>query len=328
MWIGFAFFDPVTAPHQHRKGLRPPNAGLGSFGRRWCRDGVVSAGRLGRLRYSFAHPYWVRGNEFIITPNYNAKVLRINRIVNIDLTPYDDRLPQVQDILQVLRPDHEISTKGTSIGIAKFALELKTLTLIMFSNLYPLSNTSFFNLGRAQFLCDLITEVPIDICAHIFQTIGKTAARMAAQTCLPFCSLLMKIMDLEGVHPPKDRKLLVHLRRISMVSLQVSKSHSSKALRSESLPHATPSSHGLAIHTTPRHTETISPHTPKLQMTSTQHVQSSSQVDRLSILIKGLHQHISGFENVLYSTNNQVQMHLTAIETQLDAIQCKLEESL
>ena len=95
----------------------------------------------------------VQGKEFIITPDYIAEVLRITRLANIDLTPYDDRLPQVQDILKILGPDHEISSKGTTIGTAKFALELKTLTLIMFSNLYPLSNTGFINLGRAQFLC-------------------------------------------------------------------------------------------------------------------------------------------------------------------------------
>ena len=77
-------------------------------------------------------------------------------------------------------------SQSTSIGTTKFAPELKTLILITFSNLYPLSNTGFINLGRAQFLCDLITGVPIDICAHIFQTIGKTVA----QTCLPFCSLI------------------------------------------------------------------------------------------------------------------------------------------
>ena len=119
---------------------------------------------------------WVQGKEFTINPNYIAKVLRITRPENVDLTPYDDRLPQVQEILQVLGPDQEVSSKGTSIGTAKFALELKTLTLIMFFNLYPLSNTGFINLGRAQFLCDLINGVSIDICAHIFQTIGKTAA--------------------------------------------------------------------------------------------------------------------------------------------------------
>ena len=37
---------------------------------------------------------------------------------------------------------------------------------------------------------------------------------------------------------------------------------------------------------------------------------------------------IAGFEKVLYFTNNQVQMRLTAIETQLDAIQQKLEDNL
>ena len=78
------------------------------------------------------------------------------------------------DILKILGADHEVLAKGTSIGTAKFGPELKTLTLIMFSNLYPLTNTKFINLGRAQFLCDLITGASIDICAHIFQTMGKT----------------------------------------------------------------------------------------------------------------------------------------------------------
>ena len=119
---------------------------------------------------------WVRGKEFSINPDYIAKVLRITRLANVDLTPYDDRQPQIQDILQILGPSHEISSKGTSISTAKFAPELKTLTLIMLFNLYPLSNISFINLGRAQFLCDIIIGVLIDICAHIFQTIGKTAA--------------------------------------------------------------------------------------------------------------------------------------------------------
>ncbi|KAK9984853.1 hypothetical protein SO802_034378 [Lithocarpus litseifolius] len=207
---------------------------------------------------------WVRGKKFIITPDYIAEVLRITRPANVDLTPYDDKLPQVQDILKILGPNHEISTKGTSIGTAKFAPELKTLTLITFSNLYPLSNTRFINLGRAQFLCGLITGVPIDICAHIFQLIGKTTAQTVARTCLPFCSLIMKIMVLKGVYPPKYGKTLVRLRPISMFSLQASKSHSSKAPKSESFPHATSSSHDSATHTTPVHIETASSHTPEL----------------------------------------------------------------
>ena len=33
---------------------------------------------------------WVRGKEFIITPNSIAEILRITRPKNVDLTPYDD----------------------------------------------------------------------------------------------------------------------------------------------------------------------------------------------------------------------------------------------
>ena len=111
---------------------------------------------------------WVWGKEFIINPKSIAKILHITRPQNMNLTPYDDRTPEIQDILQVLGPDHEVSSKGTSISTTKFVPELTTLKLIMFSNLYPLSNTTFINLGRAQLLCDLITGESIDICAHIF----------------------------------------------------------------------------------------------------------------------------------------------------------------
>ena len=48
----------------------------------------------------------------------------------------------------------------------------------------------------------------------------------------------------------------------------------------------------------------------------------------MTVLVEGLHEHISGLANVIYSTNSQVQMHLTTTETQLDVIQHKLEESL
>ena len=101
---------------------------------------------------------WVRGKEFIITPNSIAEILRITRPTNVDLTPYDDRTPETQDILQVLGPDHEVSSTGTSISFAKFAPKLTTLKLIMFSNLYPLSNTTFINLGRAQSSVILLQE--------------------------------------------------------------------------------------------------------------------------------------------------------------------------
>ena len=63
------------------------------------------------------------------------------------------------------------------------------------------------------------------------------------------------------------------------------------------------------------HIETASPILPELHMTSTQHEQSNHQDDRLGVLFENLHMCIAGFEKVLYSTNNQVQMRLTAIKT-------------
>ena len=181
----------------------------------------------------------------------------------------------------------------------------------MFSNLYPLLNIAFINLGRAQFLCDFITGVPIDICAHIFQIIGKTAAQSATRTSIPFCSLIMKIMLLEGVHPPTDGKIISLPRPISMITLHASKSHSSKTPKSEPFSHATPSSHDSA---TPVHTKTVSPIPSEKQTTGTPYA-PSSQDDRLSTLIEGLYQRISILERSLYSLNNHVQMRLIAIKT-------------
>ena len=109
-----------------------------------------------------------------------------------------------------------------------------------------------------------------------------------------------------------------------MITLLASKSHSFKTPKSEPFSHATPSGHDLA---TPVHTTTVSP-IPSERQTTGIPFAPSSQDDRLSTLIEGLYQHSSGLEKSLYSTNNHVQIRLTAIETQLDAIQQKFEESL
>ena len=111
---------------------------------------------------------WVQGKDLVINSNYLAKILHINLPENVDTSPYDNRLALVAEILDTLRVHHEVSSMGTSIGTSKFEPKMKTLTMIMHSNLYPLSNTGFINLGRAQFLCDLIKGAQIDICAHIF----------------------------------------------------------------------------------------------------------------------------------------------------------------
>ena len=137
---------------------------------------------------------------------------------------------------------------------------------------------------------------------------------MIARMCLPFCSLLVKIMVHKGVLPLKDGKILVRHRPISIASLQKSESHSSAERKkqnlsitpkSESIQHVTHSSHGSAAHTTPGHTETASPHILEPQTTSTQPGQSNSHTDRFTILVEGLHKRVSGLANVIYSTKNQ-----------------------
>ena len=68
------------------------------------------------------------------------------------------------------------------------SLELRVLTIIMFHNLYPLSSTEYMNLGRALFLHDLISDVEIYICAHIFHILCKTVVRTDSRICIPFLS--------------------------------------------------------------------------------------------------------------------------------------------
>ena len=74
--------------------------------------------------------------------------------------------------------------------------------------------------------------------------------------CLPFYSLLMKIMKYEGDRPPKGGKIIVRLRPISIASLQKSKSQSSAKRKKQDLS-TTPK--GKSPHTTLGHTETTSP---------------------------------------------------------------------
>ena len=114
-------------------------------------------------------------------------------------------------------------------------------------------------------------------------------------------------------------------QKLSKFSLRANKSHPSKAPKSEPFLHATSSSQGSA---TPLHTETAPPIPSEMQTTSTSSATPSSQDDRLSTVIESVSQWISRLDRLIYSTNNQVQMCLTTIETQLDAIQQKLEESL
>ena len=135
----------------------------------------------------------------------------------------------------------------------------------------------------------------------------------------------MKFILREGINPPSDGKMMTRLRPISMFTLQVSKSHSSKTPKSAHISPATPSAPELETHV---HTTPTSHVIPELQQNSTLQVQSDPQTDRLGSLLESIQKRIEGMVTLLYPTNNHVQMRLETIENQLKAIQKKLEDSL
>ena len=117
---------------------------------------------------------WVRGKTFSVTPAHLAEILHINRPMLRKPPIYDDLYPEEDLLWEALGKDLEFSSNGNSINVSSLSPELRVLTITMFHNLYSLSSTGYMNLGRALFLHDLISNVEIDICAHIFHILRKT----------------------------------------------------------------------------------------------------------------------------------------------------------
>ena len=116
---------------------------------------------------------WVRGKWFSVTLVYLADILQINRPI-LPIPPvYDELTPDEEVLWEALGANLEFSSNGKSISVASLSPELRLLMMIMFSNLYPLSSTGYMNVGRALFLHDLITDVEIDVCSHIFHIVAK-----------------------------------------------------------------------------------------------------------------------------------------------------------
>ena len=101
-------------------------------------------------------------------------------------------------------------------------------------------------------------------------------------------------------------------RPISIYTIQASKSHSSKKPKSEPSTHASPSAHA-----------TVTP----VQSTRTPSVPLGFQTAKQNHLIANVFHQLSDLECLLHLFHSHTQMRLTTIETQLDAIQRKLEDS-
>ena len=89
----------------------------------------------------------MRGKWFSVTRVYLADILHINQPI-LPIPPVYDELTLDEEVLQeALGANLEFSSNGKSISVASLSPEVRLLTMIMFSNLYPLSSTGYMNLG-------------------------------------------------------------------------------------------------------------------------------------------------------------------------------------
>ena len=128
---------------------------------------------------------WVRGKTFSMTSAYLVKILYINRPMLRKPPIYDDLYPEEDLLREALGKDLEFSSNGNLINVSSLSPELRVLTIIMLHNLYPLFSAGYMNLGRALFHHDMISDVEIDICAHIFHILRKTVVRIDSRIYIP-----------------------------------------------------------------------------------------------------------------------------------------------
>ena len=148
---------------------------------------------------------------------------------------YDDLYPDKELLRETLGRNLEFSQTGNSISVSSLSPEIRVLTIIMFHNLYPLSNTRYMNLGRDVFLHDLISNEKIDICAHIFHIVCKIVLRTDSRACIPFCCLISRILKLKGVHPSEDESPYPKPSPINSRTLNASIGHNRKGIKTETL---------------------------------------------------------------------------------------------
>ena len=215
---------------------------------------------------------------------------------------YDDLCPDEELFRDGLRQDLEFSSNGNSDSVSSLPPKLRVLTIVMFHNLYPLSSTRYMNLRHALFLHDLIFDVEIDICAHIFHVLCKTILRTELRICVPFCCLISRILKLKGILPTADESPCTKLCPINMRTFNASIGHSQKRVKTK------PStSHSGSCFST---------------------LSLDEKLDNIVTSIHELSTKMLELTSILHHHNTQWDMKFTSLQTQLDQIQRKLEEDM
>ncbi|KAL0015501.1 hypothetical protein SO802_002570, partial [Lithocarpus litseifolius] len=217
---------------------------------------------------------WVRGKDFIITPDYLAKILQMNHLVNVNTSHYDDKFALIVQILETIGADLEVSSIGTSIGTSRFELKMKTLTLIMYSNLLIMKILTFKGIHPLKNGTVLPRQGPISL--HSLQT--------------------------SKVHSSAERAKKIPSRPLKSDS-KIS-SPTSPIGRRSAAPRASPLPETLPPHILE----------PQPSNTQSQLGPSIPHMDRMMTLIEGLHERTTRLTNIMYSHNNHIQIRLTTIE--------------
>nr|POE62001.1 hypothetical protein CFP56_38545 [Quercus suber] len=235
---------------------------------------------------------WVKRKSFSISLAYLAEILHINRPMLKNLPIYDVLCPDEDLLRDALGKDLKFLSNGNSVSVSSLPPKLRVLTIIMFHNLYPLSSIGYMNLGRALFLHDLISDVEIDICAHIFHVLRKTVLRIDSRTCIPFCCLISRILKLKGIHPSIDESLCTKSSPINMRMFNASIGHSRKGIKMEtSASHSGSRSSSCSL---------------------------DEKLDNIMASIYELSTKMSGLASILHHYNIRCDMKFTSLQTQLD----------
>ena len=130
---------------------------------------------------------------------------------------------------------------------------------------------------------------------------AKTAERTASRNCIPFCCLISKILKLKGIHPLEDEYPYPKLSPINIHTLNASIGHSQNRVKPES-----PAPHGGSHSSSHSYDE---------------------KLDNIIASIQDISTEMSGFASLMHSHHILCDTKFTSLQTQLDQIQRKLEES-
>ena len=234
----------------------------------------------------------VRRKKFSVSPTYLAEILHINRPMLKNPPVYYDLCPNEELLKDGLGQDLEFSSNGNSVSVSSLPPKLKVLTIVMFHNLYPLSTTGYMNLKCALFLHNLISDVEIDIYAHIFHVLHKTVLRTESRICVPFGCLISRILKLKGILPTADESPCTKPCPINMRTLNASISHSRKKVKPE-----TSTSHNGSRFST---------------------LSLDEKLDSIVTSVLELSTKMSGLTSILHHHNTRWDTKFTSLQTQLD----------